>query len=271
MIPKKPNHPGRIVQECYCDSMLRERRHDEIIKMLTQRGALPIREVAQELHVSEATARRDVNELAETGQLSRVYGGAVIKGPNEAPFAYSDSTDREQKQRIAEAAAELVSDSDTVVLDIGSTVLELSRVLAGRAITVITSNMAVYEVMKQAPRTDVILLGGQLRRNYWSTVGFLAENTMQQLHADIAFIGTSGVTRTGRVLDTTPVEVSVKQQMIRSSDRVVLLATERKFPGQGLGVVCGADEISTLITTTQTGDEYLHEFRTRGTYVIQVP
>ena len=257
--------------EWYCETMLRERRHDEIIKMLTQRGALPISEVAQELQVSDATARRDINHLAENGQLSRVYGGAVIKGPNEAAFVYSDSTDREQKQRIALAAAELVSDSDTIVLDIGSTVLELSRVLAGRAITVITSNMAVYDVMKLADRTEVILLGGQLRRNYQSTVGFLAQNTMEQLHADIAFLGTSGVTRSGRVLDTTPIELSVKQQMIRSSDQVVLLATERKFPGQGLGVVCNASEISTLITTVQANDEYLHEFRARGTHVIQVP
>lgn len=251
--------------------MLPDRRHDEIIKMLTQRGALSLREVAAELGISEATARRDVNRLAESGRLSRVYGGAVIKGPNEAPFAYSDGTDREQKQRIAQAAAALVSDSDTVVLDIGSTVLELARLLAGRPITVVTSNLAVYDVMKNAVRTELILLGGQLRRNYWSTVGVLAEGAMRQLHADIAFLGTSGVTRNGRVLDTTPIEVSIKQQMIRSSDRVALLAAERKFPGTGLSVVCGPEDVTTLVTTVRTDETFLQEFADAGTDIVRVP
>ncbi|AMM31568.1 ArsR family transcriptional regulator [Sinomonas atrocyanea] len=250
--------------------MIPDRRHDEIIKMLTQRGSLTLKEVVDELGVSEATARRDINRLAEAGRLVRAYGGAVIKGPAEVPFTYSDSTDRDEKQRIAQAAAELVSDSDTVVLDIGSTVLELSRLLAGRPITVITSNLAVFEVMKGADRTELILLGGQFRRNYLSTVGFLAENAMRQLHADIAFLGTSGITKAGRVLDTTPVEVSVKQQMIESSERVVLLATQRKFPGTGLRVVCGPDRVSTLITSAGTPDDYLLEFRRSGTAVMKV-
>jgi DeoR/GlpR family transcriptional regulator of sugar metabolism len=251
--------------------MLPERRYDEIIKMLTQRGALPLKEVAAELGVSEATARRDIARLADAGRLSRVYGGAVIKGPVEPPFDHSHSTDREQKVRIARAAAELVSDSDTVVLDIGSTVVELSRLLAGRPITVITNNLAVYEVLKNAEPTELILMGGQLRRNYRSTVGFLAEHVMRQLQADIAFLGASGVTRQGRVLDTTPVEISVKQQIIQSSDRVALLATERKFPGTGVGVVCGPEVITTLVTTGAAPGEFLRPFNTHGTEVIRVP
>jgi DeoR/GlpR family transcriptional regulator of sugar metabolism len=250
--------------------MLPDRRYDEIVKMLTQRGALPLKDLAAELGVSEATARRDINRLAEEGRLSRVYGGAAIKGPAEPPFADSESTDRDEKQHIAKAAADLVSDGDTVILDIGSTVLELARLLARRPITVITNNLAVYEVLKLAEPTELILLGGHVRRNYWSTVGYIAENATRQLHADIAFLGTSGITRQGRVLDTTPVEVSVKQQIIDSSERVVLLATERKFPGTGLSVVCGPGDITTLITTETAPGDYLRVFSTHGAEVIKV-
>jgi DeoR/GlpR family transcriptional regulator of sugar metabolism len=250
--------------------MLPNRRHDEIIKLLTEHGALPLRELAEHLRVSEATARRDVNRLAEAGRLSRVYGGAVINGPAEEPFAYSDVTDREQKKRIARAAAKLVADGEVVVLDIGSTVLELSQLLAGRPVKVITSNLAVYEVLKNAGPTELILLGGQVRRNYLSTVGFIAENAMAHLHADIAFLGTSGITRTGRVLDTTPVEVSIKQQIIQSSDKVVLLATERKFPGTGMSVVCGPEEISALVTTEAADASFLKAFANHGTDIIRV-
>ncbi len=238
--------------------------------MLTQHGAMPLRELATALGVSEATARRDIAKLADDGRLAKVYGGAVIKGPNEAPFAFSDSTDRSEKRRIAAAAAELVADTDTIILDIGSTILELCRLLAGRRITVITSNLAAYEVLKNAEPTEVVLLGGQLRRNYLSTVGFLTESALKAVHADIAFLGTSGVTASGSILDTTPVEVSVKRQMIASSDSVVLLATGRKFPGRGMGVACEASEISTLVTSTGVDESFLQAFREGGTRIIEV-
>lgn len=250
--------------------MLPDRRRDEIIRLLTQRGDITLRELAAALGVSQATARRDIARLADLGLLARVYGGAVIKGPNEAPFSYSDSTDRDQKRRIAVAAAELVNDSDTVILDIGSTVLELSRMLAGRPITVITSNLAAFEVLMGAAPTEVVLLGGQVRRNYLSTVGFLTELSLAALHADIAFLGTSGVTLEGRILDTTPIEVPVKRQAIRSADKVALLATERKFPGRGIGVACEASDIAYLVTSRGIPDQFLQPFRDAGTRIVEV-
>lgn len=248
--------------------MLPARRRDEIVTLITQHGSLPLAEISERFDVSEATARRDVNRLAAEGRISRVYGGAVATGTVEEPFAFSDETDRPQKHRIARVAAQLVRDGDTVVLDIGSTVLELARQLAGRPVTVITSNLAAYEVLRDASPTELILLGGAVRRNYLSTVGHLAEQAMAQLHADIAFIGTSGVTKTGSVLDTTPVEVPVKRRMIASSDRVVLLATQRKFPGSGTSVVCEAEQIDTVATLRGVDSPALDAFAAAGARVL---
>jgi DeoR/GlpR family transcriptional regulator of sugar metabolism len=250
--------------------MLPARRRDEIVAMVTLRGSSTLAELAVELGVSEATARRDINRLAAEGRLTRVYGGAVALGAVEEPFAFSDSTDRPQKRRIARAAAELVADGDTVVLDIGSTVLELARLLAGRPVTIITSNLAAYEVLRDAVPTELVLIGGSVRRNYLSTVGFLAEHAVSQLHADTVFLGTSGVALSGAVLDTTPVEVSVKKRMIASSDRVVLLAAERKFPGAGMSVICEATEIDVLVTSERTDRRYLAAFEHASARVIAV-
>lgn len=238
--------------------------------MVTRRSSVPLAEVAAELQVSEATARRDINQLAAEGRLSRVYGGAVAVGAVEEPFAFSDTTDRPQKRRIARAAAELVADGDVVVLDIGSTVLELARLLAGRAITVITSNLAAYEVLRDAAPTELVLIGGSVRRNYLSTVGFIAEHAMSVLHANTLFLGTSGVTSTGAVRDTTSVEVSVKKQMIASSDRVVLLAAERKFPGTGMSIICEASDVDAVVTSQGTDPTYLSAFERQGARVITV-
>ncbi|WGW11441.1 DeoR/GlpR family DNA-binding transcription regulator [Saxibacter everestensis] len=248
--------------------MLRDQRHDELIRALTQHGAMAIKDVAAVLGVSEATARRDIGLLADDGRLTRVYGGAAIKAPNEVPFAYAEYTDHGEKQLMAQAASDLVSDGDTLILDIGTTMLEVARALSGRPVTIITSNMAVYEILKQDSKTELLFLGGLLRRNYHSTVGFLTENALRQVHADLAFLGTSGVTRRGQVVDTTPVEVSIKQQMLLAADRAVLVATARKFPGRGHGVVCEAERISTLVTSTETDQAYFEPFADSGTEVI---
>lgn len=238
--------------------------------MVTRRGSVPLAEIAAEIGVSEATARRDVDQLAAEGRIARVYGGALALGTVEEPFAFSDSTDRPQKTKIARAAADLVSDGDVVILDIGSTVLELARLLSGRAITVITSNLAAYEVLRDAAPTELVLIGGSVRRNYLSTVGFLAENAMAQLHADTVFLGTSGIAVTGVVRDTTPVEVAVKKQMIASSDKVVLLAAERKFPGTGMSVICEASDVDVVVTSKVTDPAYLVPFERKGVRVITV-
>jgi DeoR/GlpR family transcriptional regulator of sugar metabolism len=250
--------------------VLADRRHDEIVRLLAQRGSLSLQDIVDELTVSEATARRDIDRLAEAGRLTRVYGGALANTPAEVPFAFSDSTDRKEKRQIAKAAVALVHDGDTVVLDIGSTVLEVARLLAGRPITVVTNNLMVYEVIKESP-TDLVLLGGAVRRNYWATSGPIAAASMRQLHANVAFIGTSGITRAGDVLDTTPIEVVAKQALIRGSDRAVLLATERKFPGSGSSVVCGPESISTLVTSARTAEDAVAAFTAAGVDVIRAP
>lgn len=252
---------------CYGEPVLADQRHDEIIRMLAQRGALTLRDIAAELGVSEATARRDIDKLDDSGRLSRVYGGAVVKASVEVPFAFSDTTDRAEKRAIARTTAAMVRDGETVVLDIGSTVLEVAHLLAGRSITVITNNLMVYETLRDSS-TELVLLGGTVRRNYWSTSGPTAAAALRSFHADLAVIGTSGVTVRGDVLDTTPVEVGVKQAAIRAADRVVLVATERKFPGEGSSVVCGAESITTLVTSSRTSRSAVAGLADAGVEII---
>lgn len=249
--------------------MLAERRHDEIMRLVTQHGSLSLRDLVRQLDVSEATVRRDVTVLAEAGRLLRVYGGVVSHGTEDLSFALSDTTDRAEKHEIARAAASFVRDGDTVILDIGSSVLELARVLRGRDITVVTGNMMVYDVMKDHPATEIVLLGGALRRNYWATSGHLAAQTLSGLHADIAFLGTSGLTPQGQMLDTTADDVIVKQQALVSADRSVLLATERKFPGDGRHVVCDAAQLTAVVTSYRTGAASVAELEAHGVTVVR--
>ncbi len=250
--------------------MLRDQRHQTLTKALAGRGAMSIAEIAELLGVSEATARRDIDWLAKNARLTRVYGGAMLPDPHEVPFAFAETTDQPEKRRIAAAAAALVSDGDTVILDIGTTALELAKQLAGRPVTIITGNMAIYDALRSESDTELLLLGGVLRRNYQSMVGFITVQTLNQLHANMAFFGASGITKAGKVVETATVEIPVKQAMLGASDRAVLMAAPRKFPGHGLGVVCDVSSISTVITTSEVDREYLDPFTLAGTEIVIV-
>lgn len=250
--------------------MLRESRHDRLLLILREEGVLPIGEIAKRLEVSEATARRDLADLSQAGRLTRVYGGAVAREPAERPFAEEEVDDLADKNPVARRAARLVEDGEVVLLDIGTTTLQLARLLHGRKITVATSNLAVYEELRDDPEVTLILLGGRVRRNYRSLVGSLTRAALDHLYADRLFLGASGVLADGRVLDTTDIEVPVKQAMLASARQVVLLATAKKFPGTGSARICGPGDIDVLITNQTADAATLATFREADVEVVQV-
>ncbi len=106
----------------------------------------------------------------------------------------------------------------------------------------------VYEELADDEGIELVLLGGVVRREYRSLVGFLTEDTLRRLRADWLFLGTSGVRPGGQVMDTTVVEVPVKRAMMKASDKVVLLADSAKFPGTGMAKVCGPGDLDVVVT-----------------------
>lgn len=228
--------------------MLPERRHQLILRALRDDGPSTIVALAERIGVSPATIRRDLVRLDEEGLLTRVYGGAAPIADKDDPFTDVATVRVGEKDAVAERAAALVEDGQTVLLDIGTTAHRLARRLRGRNLTVVTSSMAVYEELADDTGIQLVILGGMLRREYRSLVGFLTEDNLRQVHADWLFLGTSGVRRDGRVMDTTVVEVPVKRAMIAASDRVALLADAAKFPGTGVATVCGPESLNTVVT-----------------------
>ena len=249
--------------------MLPERRHQLILRALRDEGASTIVALAERLGVSPATVRRDLVRLDEEGLLTRVYGGAAPVADRDEPFTDVATVRVGEKDAVAERAAALVEDGETVLLDIGTTAHRLARRLRGRNLTVVTSNMAVYEELADDPGIELVLLGGMLRREYRSLVGFLTEDNLRQIHADRLFLGTSGVRPDGRVMDTTVVEVPVKRAMIAASDRVVLLADSAKFPGTGVATVCGPDALHTVVTDAPLDARTAAAFREAGVAIVE--
>jgi DeoR/GlpR family transcriptional regulator of sugar metabolism len=206
-----------------------------------------VSDLAESFGVSEMTVRRDLHALARAGTLERVHGGAV-HSEREPGFSQIEVERFDVKDRLGAAAASLVEDGQTVMIDIGTSTLQLARHLHGRRITVVTTNLAVVEELLPDPDIELVLPGGIVRRNYRSLVGVLAEDSLRQIKSDILFLGTSGVDLDVGVWDTTMVEVPIKRLMIAGAAEVVLIADAAKFSMTGMVRVCGPESISHIVT-----------------------
>ncbi len=203
-------------------------------------------DLAESFGVSEMTVRRDLGALARDGKLERVHGGAVDSA--EPGFSQIEVERFDIKDRLGAAAAAMVQDGMTVMVDIGTSTLQLARHLHGHKITVVTTNLAVVEELLPDPDIELVLPGGVVRRNYRSMVGVLAEDSLRQIKSDILFLGTSGVDLEMGVWDTTMIEVPIKRLMIAGAGEVVLIADAAKFSMTGMVRVCGPESITHIVT-----------------------
>ena len=226
-------------------TLLPAQRRQEILRAV-RAGTAHVADLAESFGVSEMTVRRDLSALARDGKLERVHGGALHAG--EPRFSQIEVERFDVKDRMGAAAAALVEDGQTVMIDIGTSTLQMARHLHGRRVTVVTTNLAVLEELLPDPAIELVLPGGTVRRNYRSLVGVVAEDSLRQLKADVAVLGTSAVDSELGVWDTTMVEVPIKRLMIAAADCVVLLADAAKFSMSGVVRVCGPEAIDHIVT-----------------------
>jgi DeoR/GlpR family transcriptional regulator of sugar metabolism len=262
----------------YCRVVLAAERRRLVLQAMESRHAVSVAELAARLSVSTMTIRRDLESLASQGMVTRVHGGAVPTATTRQPTFNSTASFVDnavhrlpEKGRIGAAAAQLVSDGETILVDVGTTTLQLARHLRDRALTVITNNLAAYEELLGAERIELLLLGGLVDRHYRSLGGFLAEEALRQVRADRAFLSASAIRGSDlAVLDDTAVDLRLKRGMIAASSQVILLADAEKF-GQLRPVrVCGPEELDVLITDRAAPEGALDEFEAAGVRVLRV-
>lgn len=262
--------------------MLARQRDQVILDRLRQTGTESARELAQLLKVSAATVRRDLERLERDGALERVYGGAFLPGgasragrvdpgPGdgvESPFGDVVDRDAEHKERVARAAAAAVRDGQVVLLDIGTTTLRVARALRGRPVTVVTSSLAVLDALRDDPAVELVLVGGQVRRNFQSLVGPLALDALASMRADVAVLSCTGVHPDGTVVDDMSVEASLKRALVTAAREVVLVAPAAKFPGTGSLRICSLADVDLLVTTDSADERALDVCRHGGGRVV---
>ncbi len=177
-------------------------RHERIEKRLQDRGAASVEELARELNVSTMTIRRDLDALEQRGKAIRTHGGATLGGKVLFEFDFLRRARRHTraKEAIARAAARLVQPGNSVVMDSGTTTLALAQALKGQQhLTLITTSLPIAAALQFSPGIRLLLLGGYLRPDAPDLSGAITESNLEQLQADIAFVGADAVDLDGRL------------------------------------------------------------------------
>lgn len=246
-------------------------RRDEILRLLTENRIVKANQLAEQFQVSMETIRRDLSELEREGIVRRTHGGAILNTTYSMEPDYSEREMKnfEEKVKIGKKAVELVEDGDTIILDIGTTVLEFARMLKGKKkITVLTNSLAIAMTLMDDPDITVIVLGGLVRCGEGTTSGFWSEEMIDGFYADKLFLGVGAIeTKTG-VMDYDILETNLRRHFLQHSKQIIAMADYSKFGIKALNIVCPISSIDCVITDEQTDKKMVKELREQNIEVV---
>jgi DeoR/GlpR family transcriptional regulator of sugar metabolism len=237
--------------------MLAETRRRQLLEMISRQGYATLDQLVKSLGVSESTVRRDLEALDLAGSVKRTHGGAVFSGEVRSMPAFEDRTGTaaEEKRAIGIATAALIEDGDTVLLDGGTTTLEVAKALLGRSVQVVTNSIPIAQLMASNPRSDLILIGGYVHPRTGVALGPLAITMMSGIRVRKSILGAGGIVPDG-IYNSNLLLVETERQMMACGQEVVIVADHGKFGRQELARLCGLDAIDHLVVDPGLPDEY---------------
>ncbi|MBV9452327.1 MAG: DeoR/GlpR transcriptional regulator [Streptosporangiaceae bacterium] len=254
------------------DGVLPGRRRALLTAYVDDHGQATVTELADTFGVSADTVRRDLDWLAKHGAVSRTYGGAVaVAGLATADSSFSDrsSVHREEKQRIAAAAAQRIADGETVIINGGTTTLAVAAALrVRRDLTIVTNNLRVPPALPAGSVRDVYLLGGSCRLTSHVTIGPVAFPGTEGISADVAVIGVGGVSASAGLTTTNLSEAQMMAQMIESAQRTMVVVDSAKFGRNCFAHIVRLEVVDMLVTDRQPDDALTEALSSAGVEMV---
>lgn len=255
--------------------MLEAERQKLILKIVQERSIVSIADLVEMLDASDATLRRDVNAMAERGELRRIRGGAEAIRPRHEvhlvgrPFALSRDIHVAQKRAIARAAADLIDDSDSIIISGGTTTFALTEFLRERALDILTNSIAIVTQLLATSRNRVTIPGGTVFREQSLVLSPFENDTIRNFRAEKMFTGCFGIDRFG-MMEADPLIAQSHTRLLQRTEKLIVLADSSKLQQRSSMIVAGLDKVSTLITDEGARDDQLALFRNAGIEVIMV-
>jgi len=251
-------------------STLRVGRLATIQRLLAGRESLTIGELTQELGVSEATVRRDLEMLQADGLVQRTHGGAVpaTQRLKERPYPERHSTNVAEKKAIAEAASRFVAPGDTIFIGGGSTTLRFAEQLTSSDLTVVTNSLSVAHELSRASGMHVIVIGGALRSSELSMIGPRAVEAIRSYRATTAFLGVPALDSHHGFTADGDAEAATDSAFIAMARRTVVLADHTKLGRVSTTHVVPLSKIHTIVTDDGASSACVNDLTSSGTQVV---
>jgi len=238
--------------------------------MIESRDFVDLETLCRELDASESSVRRDLDMLEEDKVLRRVYGGAVSlqQQPSRAfDYAVESSRLSNEKERIARVAADLIQDSQTVILDGGSTVAAVARELALKSLHIVTNSLPIAESLESERNIELTLTGGYLDPRHRVMLGPFCEQMLSGIRADAVIMGIGSITEAGFSNNNTLV-VGSEQKMLEVAGKVIIVADHTKFGRGGMIPVAPLSAASVVVTDSGVAPESVELLRANGVEVL---
>ncbi len=256
---------------------LTNKRRTNILDELSRSHSVRVADLSQHLGVSEVSIRRDLQILEESGLLRRIHGGAVAVENRSSSAAATVIQDplREKRERIGQAAAEMVRKGDRLIFDSGSTPLQVARsldkeLLQHGNLTIISAYLPLVHEVGDWPGVHLIVLGGIYLPNYNILVGPQTVSQLKGLHADKIFLGTDGMTLTQGFTTANVLEAEVDRAMVQAASEVIVVSDSSKIGVIGLATIMPISGIDKLITDSDAPPEFVSALRDLGIQVLLV-
>lgn len=253
--------------------LMTSERQEKIAQLVEKQGRLTVAQICNLFDVSEATVRRDLALLASQNLIRRIHGGAVKRqavATTEIPIIQRQTNQSESKQRIGQAAADLVKDGETLLLIGGSTGLAVAQRLdAHENLTIVTDSLLVASELLEHDKHTIIMLGGTINPHEYAVRGTFSRIMLQQLQVDKVIIGTKAISADW-LSEETPEEAELWRAYMSIAHHVILVTDNSKFQQSALVHAVALEDIHTLITNEGLPDDLAVKIREKGVYLILV-
>lgn len=250
------------------------KRRKQILETINAQGKISVNELAEIYKVSAVTIRNDLDALSTEGKILRMHGLAqsfnlqsevkTLRYADELPFIDKEKHNQEIKKQLAERAVDFIQDYDTIVLDSGTTIFELSKEIAKRSwtrLTVLTTSLPICQLLANHLGIEVILLGGRLRSHSLSFAGALTEHMLHNLRFSKLFFGADGIHFHHGITTHYEDESSLNRLMVSMASEVYVLADHTKFGRQSSNWICNFETPDAVITNSKIRKEYVEHYQ----------
>ena len=243
--------------------MLPDQRHEKILDFVEKDGFASLQRLVELLGTSESTIRRDLEFLDGKGQVRRTRGGVAYVGESLTGFEERTTRALCEKQRIARAVADLIEPGDSILLDGGTTTLEVARHLVNRQLQVVTNSLPIAQLLMNSPQIELIMIGGYLYPKTGVALGPIAVDALNGIRVRRLILSVGGITKEG-LFNSNGLLVEAEQKMLETAEEVIVAADSGKFGRNALAKLCELDRPDRLFVDSGLSEPWEEVLKSTG-------